>query len=69
METIRIQVNGKEHQTGAGVTVDKLLHELGLQGQRVAVAINHQCIFRQDYGATVVAQRDAVEILAPMAGG
>jgi thiamine biosynthesis protein ThiS len=69
METICIQVNGKEHITAEGVTVDKLLRELGHQGQPVAVAVNHQCILRKDYPAKVLGPQDLVEILAPMAGG
>lgn len=66
---MRIQVNGKEHMTDAGTTVDKLLEELGFYGRMVAVAVNHQCILRREYTAKALGERDVVEILAPMAGG
>jgi thiamine biosynthesis protein ThiS len=69
MEKISIYVNGKPHLTGVGVTVDKLLEELGYQGHLVAVAVNEQCILRREYSAKVLEPCDAIEILTPMAGG
>lgn len=69
MEKISIHVNGKEHLTGVGITVDKLLEELGYQGHLVAVAVNKRCILRGEYSVKVLESCDAIEILAPMAGG
>jgi thiamine biosynthesis protein ThiS len=69
MGKILIRVNGKEHLTGIGITVDKLLEELGYQSHLVAVALNERCVLRGEYSVKILEACDAVEILAPMAGG
>lgn len=61
-------VNGQATSVSATVIQD-LLKELGFPETFVAVAINHTCVKRGDFGTTPVATGDEVEILSPMAGG
>ncbi len=66
---MRVQVNGEERELARATTVAELLDELGLEGRFVAVAVNHGCVRRGDFAATPLREGDAVEVLAPMAGG
>lgn len=66
---MHIKVNGREMDFPAELTVEDLLRELGYQDHFVAVAVNAQCIPRPSFAAHRLDDRDAIEILAPMAGG
>jgi sulfur carrier protein len=68
-ETIRIKVNGNEHELTAASTLEALLEVLGMSGQRVAVEVNEQVVPRSDYPDTTLHDGDDVEIIRAIGGG
>jgi thiamine biosynthesis protein ThiS len=64
-----ITLNGKAREVGDGITVSRLLEDLGLQPLRVAVQVNLDIIKRERYGEVVLRPDDTVEILTFMSGG
>ncbi len=67
---MQIQVNGQTLElTEDSVTIAALLEQLGYTNRFVAVAVNQDCITRQNFATHVLQSRDQIEILAPMAGG
>jgi thiamine biosynthesis protein ThiS len=66
---MEITLNGKAREVGDGITVSRLLEDLGLQPLRVAVQVNLDIIKRERYGEVVLQPDDTVEILTFMSGG
>lgn len=66
---MQIVINGQKMELSSPVTVQGLLELLGYQKASVAVALNSNCVPRQQFVDCVIEDRDEVEILAPMAGG
>jgi thiamine biosynthesis protein ThiS len=64
-----IAVNGEERHIGAGATVLDLLSELGRDPRTVAVERNGEIVRRAQYGATVLAAGDRVEVVHFVQGG
>ena len=65
---MKIIVNGEAADTRAG-TLAALLAELGLGDAIVATAVNGAMVRAVKREATLIADGDRVEILAPMQGG
>lgn len=66
---MQIRLNGKVKEVVDGITVRRLLDELGLQPMRVAVQRNLDIIKRERYEEVVLQPGDTVEVLTFMAGG
>jgi len=66
---MEIRLNGKAREVGDGITVRRLLDELGLHPQRVAVQRNLDIVKRDRYEDSILQPGDTVEILTIMAGG
>lgn len=66
---MEIRLNGKVRQVAEGITVRRLLDELGLHPLRVAVQLNLDILKRDRYEEVVLKPGDAVEVLTFMAGG
>jgi thiazole synthase len=66
---MEIRLNGKIREVTEGITVRRLLDELGLHPLRVAVQRNLDIIKRDRYDEVVLQPGDAIEILTFMAGG
>jgi thiamine biosynthesis protein ThiS len=66
---MRITLNGEPHELPAPVTVEALLHSLGIDGRRVAVERNLLVVRRAHYGSEIVADGDEVEIVNFVGGG
>jgi len=64
-----ISVNGAPREVPAGTSVRALLGLLGLEGQRVAVAVNRSVVPRSAYDTQRLAAGDRVEILEAVGGG
>lgn len=67
--TLPVSVNGKPHAVPAATTVRALLALLGLEGRRVAVAVNRQVVPRSTYDTQRLAAGDRVEVLEAVGGG
>ena len=66
---LQIRVNGEPHTLGAGACVAELIETLGLEGRKLAVAVNREIVPRAQYRARHLAAGDRVEILEAVGGG
>ena len=68
---MRIFVNGDEREVPEGVTVAGLVSETASapSGRGVAVAIDAEVVPRSEWGETLVAEGQRVEILVAIQGG
>jgi thiamine biosynthesis protein ThiS len=66
---MQIRLNGKTREVADGVTIRRLLDDLGLHPLRVAVQRNEDIVKRDRYEEVVLQPGDTVEILTIMAGG
>ena len=64
-----IQVNGRQQRVEEGATVTRLLMDLGIHEERVAVELNLKIVERQDYERTLLREGDKVEIISFVGGG
>jgi thiamine biosynthesis protein ThiS len=68
-QDVQIRLNGKTHQVRNGITVARLLEELKVRPERVAVLVNQGIVRKPSYASTTLKEGDAVEVLTVMAGG
>jgi len=66
---MKIQLNGQERQFESPLTVDALLAQLGLAGQRVAVEVNREIVPRSRHGELALRDNDRVEVVRAIGGG
>ena len=66
---MQIMVNGQERTLEAPVTVAALLHQLGVQGQRVAVEVNLEIVPRSRHAEVELHDHDQVEVVYAIGGG
>ena len=66
---MEIRLNGKVREVAEGITIRRLLEELGLHPMRVAVQRNLDIIKRERYEEVVLQPDDTIEVLTFMAGG
>ncbi len=64
-----ILVNGEPHALPEGGALSALIRALGLEGKRVAVAINREVVPRSQHASQIIAAGDRVEILEAVGGG
>ena len=65
---MRLSVNGDPRETGAA-TLAALLAELGIDPQRVAVAVNGQVVPRGEWDRHRMTSGDRVEVITAVGGG
>jgi len=65
---MKIVLNGKETETGAG-TIEALIEELDIKPGMVAVELNLKVISKCDYSLARIAAGDRVEIVNFVGGG
>jgi thiamine biosynthesis protein ThiS len=65
----KIMVNGKERAISDNTTVEKLLQELNVQPQGIAVELNREIVPKSRYAETALKDGDVVEIVRMMGGG
>ncbi len=63
-----IVVNGKPVEVAAA-TLEELLSELGLRGERVAVERNQALVPRRAWSATLLEAGDRIEVVHMVGGG
>lgn len=64
-----VQVNGQQQRVEEGATVTRLLMDLGIHEEQVAVELNLKIVEKQDYGRTLFREDDKVEIIRFVGGG
>lgn len=66
---IKLTVNGESVELEKPTPLIEYLEKLGVNMQRVAVAVNMNIIRRDRYGEITLQDGDAVEIVRPVGGG
>ena len=66
---IVVSINNEQQQFEKTVTVDELLGLCGYECKKVAVAINTEFVPRSGYDSQMIADGDAIDILAAVQGG
>jgi len=66
---IRIVLNGAPREVPEGTTVARLLRELDLAPERVAVERNGALVRRSEHSAATLGPGDALEIVTLVGGG
>ncbi len=66
---MRVQVNGRSRQIEEGVTITRLLSDLGLHEDRVAVELNLEFVEKLNYSVTSLKEDDKIEIISFVGGG
>ena len=66
---MQLTVNGKPAELDEPTTVAELVTERAQDARRVAVARNGEVVPRSAWATTTLAEGDAVEVLAAVAGG
>lgn len=66
---MRIQVNGEARDFAAGVSLEELVSELYVAGERVAIELNQKVVRRADWIKTRLQPDDRVEIVHFVGGG
>ena len=66
---MRVSINGETQTIETGVTIARLLTQLGLNQRRIAVEVNRAIIPREAYGAHALVDNDEVEIVQFVGGG
>ncbi|MDY4444241.1 sulfur carrier protein ThiS [Butyricicoccus sp.] len=64
-----MKVNGESIPAAEGLTVSKLLEQLGYQVSRIAVEVNRDIVPKAQYDAYALHDDDVVEIVCFMGGG
>lgn len=62
-------VNGERRELAPQTSLRDALVQWGYRCERVAVAVNGEFVARADYAATVVRERDQLDVVAPVQGG
>jgi len=66
---ITIELNGEPYSVDAGTPVVRLLEELKLKRNRVAVEINQAVVPKAEYERTIINEGDRVEVINFVGGG
>ncbi len=66
---MRLIINGKEQSFSESLTLVKLVEQLGMKGDRVAVELNREIIPRAEWPQTKLNDGDRLEIVHFVGGG
>ena len=68
-ETITIRLNGEDRTVSSGLTVRRLLEDLGLRPELVVVERNREIVARDEYADVPVEEDDVLELVHFVGGG
>jgi thiamine biosynthesis protein ThiS len=66
---MKIKINGEEKQIADGLSIHALLESLQIRPGRVVVERNRDIVPRDSFGATMLVEGDALEIVHFVGGG
>ena len=66
---LSVRVNGEPRTLPAGTSVAELIQLLGLEGRKLAVAIDRHVVPRSQYAMHPLADGNHIEILEAVGGG
>jgi thiamine biosynthesis protein ThiS len=64
-----VKINGEEREFDTGLTLTALLESLQIRPGRVVVERNREIVPRDSYNATLINDRDTLEIVHFVGGG
>ena len=67
--TLRVQINGTIREFPRALTVRGLVHELGVEGKRIAIERNGEIVPRSQYEVVQLADGDKLEVVVAVGGG
>jgi len=68
-EELSLLVHGEPHAASPGCTVEGLVHQLGFDQRRIAIAVNRDVGPRSAFGTRGLAQGGRIAILEAVGGG
>lgn len=66
---MNITLNGKKTVVSDSLNIQALLESLKLHDRSVAVELNRQVVYREDYGKETIRENDTIEIVQFVGGG
>ena len=66
---MKITINGESREVREGITLQEVIHELGLEGKVMAAAINMQIVKQDKWHDTLLNEGDKLELLDFVGGG
>jgi len=66
---MQLSINGEEKEFVEGIALGKLLEQLGMEADRVAVELNREIVARASWPQTVLKNGDRLEIVHFVGGG
>ncbi len=66
---MRLFINGNERIFDEPMTLLRLIEELGMKGDRVAVELNREIVPRAQWAGTMLKEEDRLEIVHFVGGG
>jgi len=69
LNVAKIQLNGDSHKIKVGDSLEKLLNNLKIQMNKVAIEVNGKVIERRRYVSLILNNKDKVEIVRFIGGG
>jgi len=66
---MKIVLNGDQKEFNSELTIQQLLDQLQIPAGRVACEVNLRIVKRAFYGATILKDGDAVEVIQAIGGG
>ena len=66
---MQVTLNGELHRLDDGSTLQQLVEQQGLPGQRIAVEVNRSIVPRSQFAAYPLNEGDQVEIVHAVGGG
>ena len=69
LQRVSIRVNGEPHDVAEGLTINDLLAQLGIRGDRVAVEMNRAIVKQPNWANTQISPGAELEIVQFVGGG
>jgi thiamine biosynthesis protein ThiS len=66
---LRIQVNGEPQEVEENISLPKLVADLNLKAEQIAIELNHNVVRRAQWNNTLLQADDKVEIVHFVGGG
>jgi sulfur carrier protein len=66
---MKIQLNGHEREFAAPLSLSKLVEQLGMKEDRVAVELNRNIVPRDKWSQTALSEGDRLEVVHFVGGG
>ena len=66
---MQVTINGEKRELAETLTIDKLIENLELANQKIAVELNREIVRKKDWETIAVKDADKIEIVHFVGGG